>query len=81
MYSWKRGTPLKDAKIVFDKAEQADIAGNQYAYHDRDGICHEFQSRSVSDDECRSDFSYSTASSSLYFRHSISHIISFLRTI
>jgi len=47
VYSWKRGTPLKDAKIVFDKAEQADIAGNQYAYHDRDGICHEFQSRSI----------------------------------
>jgi len=47
VYSWKRGTPLKDATIVFNKAESSDIAGSQYAYHDRDGICHEFQVRSI----------------------------------
>merc|ERR1719491_2788150 len=47
VYSWKRGTPLKDATIVFDKAKSSDIAGSQYAYHDRDGICHEFQVRSI----------------------------------
>jgi len=44
--SWKRGTPLSEAKVVFE-AEQSDIAGGQWAYHDRNGICHEFQLRSV----------------------------------
>mmetsp|Transcript_31869 Transcript_31869/g.52548 ORF Transcript_31869/g.52548 Transcript_31869/m.52548 type:complete len:814 (+) Transcript_31869:124-2565(+) len=44
--SWKRGTPLSEATTVFE-AEQSDIAGAQYAYHDRNGICHEFQMRSV----------------------------------
>lgn len=44
--SWKRGTPISEAKVVFE-AEQDDIAGGQWAYHDRDGICHEFQTRSV----------------------------------
>jgi prolyl oligopeptidase len=44
--SWKRGTPLSEAVTVFE-AEQSDIAGAQYAYHDRNGICHEFQLRSV----------------------------------
>ena len=44
--SWKRGTPLSEAVTVFE-AEQTDIAGAQYAYHDQDGICHEFQQRSV----------------------------------
>ena len=43
--SWKRGTPLSEAKTVFE-AEQADIAGAQFAYHDR-GVVHEFQMRSV----------------------------------
>jgi prolyl oligopeptidase len=47
VYSWKRGTPLKDATIVFNKAETSDIAGAQYAYHDRSGICHEFQVRQI----------------------------------
>jgi len=44
--SWKRGTPLSEAVTVFE-AETTDVAGGQYAYHDRDGICHEFQYRAV----------------------------------
>lgn len=43
--SWRRGTPIEDAVVVFE-AEQADIAGGQWAYHDR-GHVHEFQRRSV----------------------------------
>lgn len=43
--SWKRGTPVSEAKTVFE-AEQADIAGSQYAYHDR-GFVHEFQHRVI----------------------------------
>jgi prolyl oligopeptidase len=43
--SWKRGTPISEAVTVFE-AEQTDIAGHQYAYHDR-GIVHEFKLRSV----------------------------------
>jgi len=43
--SWKRGTPISEAKTVFE-AEQADIAGSQYAYHDR-GFVHEFQHRVI----------------------------------
>jgi prolyl oligopeptidase len=43
--SWKRGTPLSEAKTVFE-AEQTDIAGGQWAYYDR-GFVHEFQRRSV----------------------------------
>ena len=43
--SWKRGTPIEEARPVFE-AEQADIAGSQYSYHDR-GTVHEFQLRSI----------------------------------
>ena len=43
--SWKRGTPLSEAAIVFE-AEKSDIAGAQFSYHDR-GLVHEFQMRSV----------------------------------
>ena len=43
--SWKRGTPISSARTVFE-AEQADIAGSHYSYHDR-GVVHEFQCRSV----------------------------------
>ena len=44
--SWKRGTPLSEAKTVFE-AEQTDIAGGQWAYTDRHSICHEFQYRAI----------------------------------
>lgn len=44
--SWKRGTPLSEAVTVFE-GEQADVAASQWAYHDRNGVCHEFQMRSV----------------------------------
>lgn len=44
--SWKRGTPIEEAKVIFE-AEQADVAGSQFAYHDRKGTVHEFQMRSV----------------------------------
>jgi len=43
--SWKRGTPIEDAKVVFE-GEQTDVAASQYAYHDR-GYVHEFQLRSI----------------------------------
>jgi len=44
--SWKRGTPLSEAKVVYE-VEQADIAGSQMAYHDRGGTVHEFQVRTI----------------------------------
>merc|ERR1719410_637509 len=44
--SWKRGTPISEAKVVFE-GEKSDVAVSQFAYHDRDGICHEFQVRAV----------------------------------
>jgi len=44
--SWKRGTPISEAVTVFE-AEQSDIAGGQWAYHDRGGIVHEFRLRSI----------------------------------
>jgi prolyl oligopeptidase len=43
--SWKRGTPIETATVVFE-GEQADVAASQYAYHDR-GFVHEFQLRSI----------------------------------
>jgi len=43
--SWKRGTPLSEAVTIFE-AEQADIAGAQFAYHDR-GAQHEFRMRQI----------------------------------
>ena len=43
--SWKRGTPIEEAKVVFE-GEQTDVAASQYAYHDR-GYVHEFQLRSI----------------------------------
>jgi prolyl oligopeptidase len=43
--SWKRGTPIEDAKVVFEGL-QSDVAASQYAYHDR-GFVHEFQLRSI----------------------------------
>jgi prolyl oligopeptidase len=43
--SWKRGTPIETAKVVFE-GEQADVAASQYAYHDR-GFVHEFQMRCI----------------------------------
>ena len=42
--SWKRGTPIEEAKVVFE-GEQTDVSASQYAYHDR-GYVHEFQLRS-----------------------------------
>lgn len=53
VYSWKRGTPLSDATLVFDAAKSTDIAGSQWAYHDSrgtdtdGGVCHEFQVRQI----------------------------------
>lgn len=44
--SWKRGTPIEDAKIVFE-GEKSDVSAGQYSYFDRDGMCHEFQYRSL----------------------------------
>ena len=41
--SWKRGTPLESAKVVFE-VEAGDISGSMYTYHDR-GHVHEFQLR------------------------------------
>jgi len=43
--SWKRGTPIEEATVVFE-GEQTDVAASQYAYHDR-GFVHEFQLRSI----------------------------------
>mmetsp|Transcript_28977 Transcript_28977/g.86509 ORF Transcript_28977/g.86509 Transcript_28977/m.86509 type:complete len:731 (+) Transcript_28977:258-2450(+) len=43
--SWKRGTPLADAKEVF-AGEKTDISVSQYAYRDR-GVAHEFRCRSL----------------------------------
>ena len=43
--SWKRGTPIEDAKVVFE-GEQADVAAAMYAYHDR-GEVHEIQVRAI----------------------------------
>ncbi|EJK57839.1 hypothetical protein THAOC_22079 [Thalassiosira oceanica] len=43
--SWRRGTPIEDAVVVFE-GEQDDIAASMYAYHDR-GHVHEFQLRSI----------------------------------
>jgi len=43
--SWKRGTPIESATVVFE-GEQTDVAASQYAYHDR-GFVHEFQLRSI----------------------------------
>mmetsp|Transcript_13161 Transcript_13161/g.15472 ORF Transcript_13161/g.15472 Transcript_13161/m.15472 type:complete len:794 (-) Transcript_13161:66-2447(-) len=44
--SWKRGTPIEDAKIIFE-GEKSDVSVGQYSYFDRDGMCHEFQYRSL----------------------------------
>ncbi|KAJ1453531.1 Alpha/Beta hydrolase protein [Pelagophyceae sp. CCMP2097] len=43
--SWLRGTPLSEAKVVFE-GEKADVASSMYAYEDR-GVFHEFRVRSV----------------------------------
>ena len=43
--SWKRGTPLSEAKTIFE-GEKADIAASQYAYKDH-GVAHELRVRSL----------------------------------
>ena len=43
--SWKRGTPLSEAKTVFE-GEKSDISASQYAYTDH-GVAHEFRVRSL----------------------------------
>eukprot|EP00927_Polykrikos_kofoidii_P078851 TRINITY_DN7564_c0_g1_i1.p1 TRINITY_DN7564_c0_g1~~TRINITY_DN7564_c0_g1_i1.p1 ORF type:complete len:765 (-),score=130.22 TRINITY_DN7564_c0_g1_i1:62-2356(-) len=43
--SWKRGTPIEEAKLVFE-GEQADVCASQYAGEDR-GYAHEFQVRQI----------------------------------
>jgi len=43
--SWTRGTPLSDARVVFE-GKKTDVAASMYAYEDR-GSYHEFQRRSL----------------------------------
>lgn len=44
--SWKRGTPLEDATLIYDDALKEDISAGQYLYFDR-GVWHEFKYRSM----------------------------------
>ena len=42
---WKRGTPLAEAKLVYE-GEKGDVAASGYFYHDR-GLTYEWRQRAL----------------------------------